>query len=427
MTCIPGLSVRSHRFAFVVVLVAASVLPASAQPEAPDRAPLPMTHPLIDKNFYLCSLIEQSHALRGAVDSNEALTHLKLERRAALRTAIAGDDREAVVYASPFLWTSQQIALVADVLRGLYRTDAAVREATDKPLRSSGVGPTTATNGDLLAETWTHEAEGMNRIVAAYGEGKTFDNSDIDGLAYDANSEDYREFLHQLARNVAADEADDAPFFASAVEFSIGLLEANQRDEAGRFEPLETGENAAPLARLKSVDWSRYSYAAILVPGMGPELPGVPLSPMGRLRVVAAANLYKSGRAPFLLLSGGYVHPRQTPYNEAVEMKKVLMRDFQIPEEAILIDPHARHTTTNLRNAARILFRDSLPLDKPVWIVSDIYQSRYIESQGFADRCSRELGYRPFRKLTRLSPNDLEWVPDYLASLVQDPRDPLDP
>ena len=89
--------------------------------------------------------------------------------------------------------------------------------------------------------------------------------------------------------------------------------------------------------------------------------------------------------------------------------------------------PHARHTTTNLRNAARILFRDSLPLDKPVWIVSDIYQGRYIESQGFADRCSRELGYRPFRKLTRLSPNDLEWVPDYLASLVQDPRDPLDP
>jgi hypothetical protein len=386
-----------------------------------------MTHPLVDKNFYLCSLIEQSQAFRRAVDGNETLIRLKLERRAALREAIAGDDREATVYASPFLWTSQQIALVADVLRGLYRTDPTVREATDNPLRSSGAGPATAAGGDLLAETWTLEALGMNRIVAAYGEGKTFDNSDIDGLAYDANSEDYREFLHQLARNAAADEADDAPFFASAIEFSIGLLEANQRDEAGRFEPLEAGENAAPLALLKSIDWSRYSYAAILVPGMGPELPGVPLSPMGRLRVAAAANLYKAGRAPFLLLSGGYVHPRQTPYNEAIEMKKALMRDFQIPEQAILIDPHARHTTTNLRNAARILFRDGLPVDKPVWIVSDIYQSRYIESQAFADRCSRELGYRPFRKLTRLSPNDLEWLPDYRASLVQDPRDPLDP
>jgi hypothetical protein len=427
MTRIPGPSVRSPRFAFVVFLVAVFVRPVFAQPGAPDRAPLPMTHPLIDKNFYLCSLIEQSLAFRRALDGNETLTRLKLERRAALREAIAGEDREAPVYASPFFWTSEQIAQVADVLRGLYRTDAAVREATDNPLRASGAGPATATGGDLLAETWTLEAEGMNNIVAAYGEGKTFNNSDIDGLAYDASSEDYREFLHQLARNAATNEAEDAPFFASAIEFSIGLLEANQRDEASRFEPLETGENAAPLARLKSIDWSRYSYAAILVPGMGPELPAVPLSPMGRLRVAAAAKLYKTGRAPFLLLSGGYVHPRQTPYNEAAEMKKALMRDFQIPEQAILIDPHARHTTTNLRNAARILFRDSFPLDKPVWIVSDIYQSHYIESQGFADRCSRELGYRPFRKLTRLSPNDLEWLPDYRASLVQDPRDPLDP
>ena len=427
MTFIPGHSVRSPRLACVILLVAGFVLRASAQPGAPVRAPLPMTHPLIDKNFYLCSLIEQSLAFRRAIDGNETLTRLKLERSAALRAAIAGDDREAAVYASPFLWTSQQIALVADRLRGLYRADPAVREATDNLLRTSGAGPATASGGDLLAETWTLEALGMNHIVAAYGEGKTFDNSDIDGLAYDANSEDYREFLHQLARDAAADEADDAPFFASTIKFSIGLLEANQRDEAGRLEPLETGENAAPLARLKSIDWSRYSYAAILVPGMGPELPGVPLSPMGRLRLAAAANLYRIGRAPFLLLSGGYVHPRQTPYNEAVEMKKALMRDFQIPEQAILIDPHARHTTTNLRNAARILFRDGLPLDKPVWIVSDIYQSRYIESQAFADRCGRELGYRPFRKLTRLSPNDLEWLPDYRASLVQDPRDPLDP
>ena len=385
-----------------------------------------MTHPLLDKNFYLCSLIERSQALRKAIDDNETLTHLKLERQAALREAIAGDDREASIYATPFLWTPQQVALVAGVLRDLYRTDADLREAADKPLHASGAGPSTATGGELLAATWTLEAEGMNRVVAAYGEGKAFDHSDIDGLAYDSNSEDYREFLHQLARN-AANEKDDAPFFSSAIEFSMGLLEANQRDEAARFEPLEAGENAAALARLKSIDWSQYRYSAILVPGMGPELPGVPLSPMGTLRVAAAAALYKSGHAPFVLFSGGYVHPRQTPYNEALEMKRALMRDFQIPENAILIDPYARHTTTNLRNAARILFRDGFPLDKPVWIVSDIYQTRYISSQEFADRCSRELGYRPFRKLTRLSPNNLEWVPDYAASLVLDPRDPLDP
>jgi DUF218 domain len=421
------LSSRPSRIALAVLLLVASALPASSQGAAPDRAPLPMTRPLLDKNFYLCSLIEHSRAVRDALARSDVLAGLKRERQTALREAISGADREAAVYASPFLWTQQQIDLVAGVLRDFYRADGAVRELTDKPLQASGAGPAAATGGELLAETWTLEAEGMNRVVAAYGEGKAFETSAIDGLAYDANSEDYREFLHQLARNAAANEADDAPFFASALEFSMGLLEANQRDEAGRFEPLETGENAAALARLKSIDWSRYGYSAILVPGMGPELQGVPLAPMGRLRVAAAAALYRSGRAPFLLLSGGYVHPRQTPYNEAVEMKKALMRDFQIPEQAILIDPHARHTTTNLRNAARILFRDGFPLDKPVWIASDIYQSEYIGSREFADRCSRELGYRPIRKLIRLSPNDLEWLPDYGASLVLDPRDPLDP
>jgi uncharacterized SAM-binding protein YcdF (DUF218 family) len=31
-------------------------------------------------------------------------------------------------------------------------------------------------------------------------------------------------------------------------------------------------------------------------------------------------------------------------------MKRQLVALFGIPESAILVDPHARHTTTNLRN-----------------------------------------------------------------------------
>jgi len=218
-----------------------------------------------------------------------------------------------------------------------------------------------------------------------------------------------------------------ALFFSGALQFSLTLLEANQRDEAARFEPLESGENAAALVRLKSINWKQFRYAAILVPGMGPELPAVPLSPMGRLRVAAAATAYKTGQAPFLLLSGGYVHPTQTPFNEALEMKKLLLREFHIPANAILIDPHARHTTTNLRDAARILYRYGFPLDKPVLIVTDIYQAAYIASDEFAQRCDHELGYRPFRKLTALPPGEVAWEPAYANSLFQDPLDPLDP
>ena len=62
-------------------------------------------------------------------------------------------------------------------------------------------------------------------------------------------------------------------------------------------------------------------------------------------------------------MSGGFVHPAQTPYAEAIEMKKALIADFSIPQEAILVDPHARHTTTNMRNAARLLYRYAIPFE----------------------------------------------------------------
>jgi uncharacterized SAM-binding protein YcdF (DUF218 family) len=38
-------------------------------------------------------------------------------------------------------------------------------------------------------------------------------------------------------------------------------------------------------------------------------------------------------------------------------MKHDLIARLGIPAAAILVDPHARHTTTNMRNAARLLYR----------------------------------------------------------------------
>ncbi len=46
-------------------------------------------------------------------------------------------------------------------------------------------------------------------------------------------------------------------------------------------------------------------------------------------------------------------------------MKKFLTSRFGIPPQAIIIDPHARHTTTNIRNADRLIIRYGIPLTKP--------------------------------------------------------------
>jgi hypothetical protein len=215
-------------------------------------------------------------------------------------------------------------------------------------------------------------------------------------------------------------------FFQPSLRFALHLLDVNQRDEAGRLEPLERGVNAAVLRRIASIEWKKFPYSVIIVPGYGPEKPGWALAPEGKLRLELAARRYRQGKAPLILVSGGYVHPNQTQYCEAVEMKKSLAVDFGVPASAIIVEPQARHTTTNLRNAARLMYRYGIPFARTALITTDSYQSSYIESDAFTKRCADELHYQPGKIVKRLSEFDLTFTPA-LDSLQIDPMEPLDP
>jgi hypothetical protein len=142
--------------------------------------------------------------------------------------------------------------------------------------------------------------------------------------------------------------------------------------------------------------------------------------------VELASRRYREGKAPLIIVSGGFVHPAQTPYAEALEMKKALIGEFGVGPESIIVDPHARHTTTNMRNAARLLYRYGAPFEKTVLVTTDPNQSTYIEGDVFAKRSMDELGYMPYKIVKRLSAFDLEWLPQ-INSLQADARDPLDP
>jgi hypothetical protein len=189
---------------------------------------------------------------------------------------------------------------------------------------------------------------------------------------------------------------------------------------------MEEKENAAAYRRAKTIDWSKYPYTAIVVPGAGNDRPGIRLSGAGKLRDEIAAKRYRDGKAPFVLVSGGYVHPSQTEFAEAIEMKRDLMEHWGIPAEAIIIDPHARHTTTNMRNAARLIYRYGIPFDRKALVSTDPSQSQYITDPGFEKRCLEELGYLPQQLLKRTSVFDVEFLPK-LESLQADAADPLDP
>ena len=109
-------------------------------------------------------------------------------------------------------------------------------------------------------------------------------------------------------------------------------------------------------------------------------------------------------------------------------MKKYLMTKEGVPEKAIIMEPQARHTTTNLRNAGRLMIRYGIPITKPSDIVSTRSQIDYIAipQQHFDERNMHELGYLPYRDKNRVSTHDVSFYP-VMESLQMDPLDPLDP
>ena len=188
------------------------------------------------------------------------------------------------------------------------------------------------------------------------------------------------------------------------------------------------GENINEIsyAAVRRARWNDYKYSAILVLGSGPQVEGETISPKCRVRCAYAAELYLRGLAPFIILSGGRAHPAMTSISEAEEMKLYLMDNYGIPEKALIAEPHARHTTTNLRNAARIMIGSGFPTDKPALITSTSDQLDSVQSDKFESRCIKEMFVYPIRLGQRTGNFTLEFWPLPCASQVN-PLDPLDP
>lgn len=475
----------------LVVALGINTTFALDQPDQPSKQPLKMALPLQDKNYYLLSLLERTPAAREAIKHDETFAAMTKERWSKISSAHCNNELDCVT--GSFRWSDDQIWQGAQALTTLYRKSKAIQSLAEHELRSSGMyllylercdtvfpkfcGPEQVMErcekelrkkswgeevlnqpaARMLACAWNDSIRGINRAIDIYGTGKPPErHADIDSLMQDARSDEWRYAVQNLANVLdekhaaAADSGEqndlrgrglDLPFSPS-LRFAVELMEMNQRDEAGRHEPMESeaaghadaetptiGVNAAAIAHIREMkldDWKKFKYSVIVVPGRGPDVQGVRLSPLGRVRDELAARHFLDHEAPFILVSGGYVHPNQTKFCEAIEMKRDLMKRFNIPENAIIVDPHARHTTTNMRNAARLIYRYDIPFDKKALVTTDPMQSADIESAPFAERCLHELRLMPFRIAGRISPFDLEFYP-LITSLQSDPTDLLDP
>jgi hypothetical protein len=388
--------------------------------------------PVADANAYLLTLLAADPQARSALaaDPDMLAIHARL---ADTRTAVIKACRtQPTCPVEQLMLSDAEIAKAGDVLGRLAQPGAPLNRLVRDQLRPSGRAQKYASLDDaaLIRADWAETARGLNRLYRIYGLGEKPRYAEIDSISYAPAEPHFRQMLREALEVSADREAQALPFHAwSSVAFD--LLTVNQRDEAARYEPPgsvleETGENAATFARARKTDWKAKPYTAIVVPGMGTEGAEVRVSPVGAFRDRLAVKRWREGLAPFLIVSGGHVHPNKTPFAEAIEMKHDLMARYGVPADAIVVDPYARHTTTNLRNATRLLFRMGAPLGRPVLITTSQDQSLSIELPSFAARNAAELGYQPMGAYKRLSPFDLAATPN-LVSLHADPQDPLDP
>ena len=416
-----------HLRHFQVIFLAIAVFtPHSFAAVSPAKKPLPLHAPIQDKNFYLLSLFQTNGEVRSALMADETLSQINATRQQRLKKALQICQNDPSCALQTLVWSDEEIHTVSLALARIYQSNPRVSKILDQELQTSGTyGLYQQQSGrDLLVNAWELCARGLNEVLTVYGEGAKPRYPKIDSISFDAESADFQRRVTSLTEQIS--QETPKLFFESSLTAALQLLDLNHRDEAGRFEPMEAGVNRAALQTIPSIHWDNYAYSVIVVPGEGPEDPNIALAEVGRKRTAWAAEAYHAGKAPFILVSGGYVHPSQTRFSEAMEMKKALLRDYHVPEDAILVDPHARHTTTNMRNAVREIYRYNMPMNKPALVVSDPLQITYIQSPLLSARCRDELGYVPYQIITRSSDTSLVFLPK-VESLQQNPLDPLDP
>jgi hypothetical protein len=382
---------------------------------------LSLSNPVQDKNFYLLSLFQRNREVRKLLSKNERLQNLTANKLEALKQFERC--RDVGCFDQLIRFDGPTIDAVATALQS-FANAPEFKLLAKRDLRPSGVFVKYSRQSDaeMLVAAWKDAAAALNRIISVYCLGKDPRYPAIDKVSFDVSTAAFRDLLR--AKTAEIKFSNDPLFFEPTLNFALKLLEINRRDEAARYEPLEAGENKAAVQSLKHIKWTDYRYSFILVLGSGPS-DSARISPLGAKRADVGAQLFLQHKAPLIILSGGHVHPMQTPYCEAIEMKKYLMEKYKIPAASILVDPYARHTTTNFRNAARLAFRYRIPTALALVTSSE---SHIISSasEEFRTRCVNELGYSPVDFIKQVSPVEAEFKPSAM-SLFFDANDPLDP
>jgi len=385
------------------------------------------------KNYYFLHLLNQIPEIKKVIAQDSVFHYLLKSKQIQIRKALDSCKRNISCLTNPLKFSEEEIQKVGSRIRLLYATTNALGKLYQSHIIPSGkyYSFQSLAPAECLVKAWEQDAKGINFCIGVYAEGKKPNYPLIDSISfklYDSNGNvqpGYWNMLYNFSSMIEEEQKPSQLFFSYSLSTALYLLEINEREQAADYEPLELSENKKAYEKNKTIRWSDYPYSVIVIPGAGPEDPKVPLSAEGMIRCRLAAIQYKKGLAPFIIPSGGKVHPYKTPFCEALEMKKYMITHLQIPESAIIIEPHARHTTTNMRNSVRLMFWFGIPFQKMGLVCTTKGQSNMVTTT-LLERCMRELKIYPYKNGKRLSETLSEFTP-LLDALHINSLEPIDP
>jgi hypothetical protein len=409
------------RTVFVFLFAAGCLLTAYAEVSQGNES---IDSLITDKIFPFYNYVAHNQVFANIIQKDPAFKKQSVRQVKRIIMALEQCDN-VTCYTTAAQWNPDEIAAIGNRLIQLCHDNPKMRRLL--PLLKAGEHYSlydTKTDTAFIRSVWNDAALGVNRILDTYIIGGKPRYPAIDSISFPIDDPVFRERVHRQLVELVKQHAPKDLFFKLPLQFALWALVINDRDEAARYEPLDQGMNKSAVESIPGIQWASFPYSLILVPGQGPEQEGLAIDPVSISRCRLAAERYQKGLAPLIVVSGGHVHPNKTPYSEAMEMKKYMVQELQIPENAILIEPHARHTTTNLRNTVRLAYRFKIPDNMKILTVTDSIQNAYIPKMG--KRFMEELGYIPYRDLKILSAEENEFYPIKNALQVNS-FDPLDP
>lgn len=382
-----------------------------------------------DQNFYLFSAIQNNAELVSLLENNKKLNTIFQNKKESISASLKSKNLEVKPLITAYKFSSNEIKNISSILSKEVKSNKALNNLITEDLRPSGNYENfkTLENSEYIVAAWELCAKGINQSLSVYGLGEKGRYHTIDSVSYNIKEKDYKGALFMWSDMLThKKKASTNLFFQPSLDYTLALLYMNHRDESARYEPLTIGENKKTLEAITQINFNNYPYSTILILGNGPENNKDTLTALGKLNLQLGVIEYQQQKAPIIIVSGGHAHPFRAPFAEAIEMKKELINRYHIPENRILIDPYARHTTTNLRNASRLIINSKIPLEKLGLVVTNNGHSQYVGENRFIERCQEELGYTPSLILERVNSTTIEYQPQ-IESLHQNPLDPLDP